>query len=203
MSACEDKQSVRPGYTSAMPEVPSSPNRQRDAEASRGAILQAAHELFYDKGFDRAGTREIAQAAGVDARLITRYFGSKEKLFAEVVAKANQKSLLMGPGYNRAAAIALLSEAPPDGLIFSLRSASNERAAEIMRQHLEENYQARLAEGLTGDDAAGRAALLVAICAGVQLMRNVLKSSVLDRGDDNRLTDYLEAALDSISDERD
>jgi AcrR family transcriptional regulator len=190
-----------------MPNSPlaASPIRPRDAEATRSAILEAAYELFCRKGFDGAGTREIAQAAGVDARLITRYFGSKEKLFADVVDRAYQKPLLMTPGQNRVVAISLLSDEPPalDGMALTLRSASNERAAEIMRQHLEQHYQARLAEGLPGADAVERAALLISICAGVQLMRNVLKSSALQNANVDRLADYLEAALDGIAYERD
>lgn len=181
------------------------PTRQRDADATRRAILDAAHELFSLRGFDGAGTRDIAQAAGVDARLITRYFGSKENLFAEVVDKAYQKPLLMTPGQNHAVAVALLSDVPLalDPMQLTLRSASNERAAEIMRQHLEGHYQQRLAEGLPGADAVERAALLVSICAGVQLMRNVLRDSALQDIDVERLANYLEAALDSVAYERD
>jgi AcrR family transcriptional regulator len=193
------------GMSDSLPVLSASPPRQRDAEATRGAILEAAHELFCQRGFDGAGTRDIAQAAGVDARLITRYFGSKEQLFAEVVEVAYQKPILMTPGQNRAVAVALLSDAPAtlDSLTLTLRSASNERAAEIMRQHLEQHYQARLAESLTGPDAPARAALLISICAGIQLMRNVIKSSALQNVDVDQLADYLEAALDSIAEERD
>ena len=54
----------------------------RDAEATRQAILDAAADAFCRRGYDGAGTRDIAGAAGVDPRLITRYFGSKEGLFA-------------------------------------------------------------------------------------------------------------------------
>jgi AcrR family transcriptional regulator len=177
---------------------------RRDSEATRQKILDAAHEQFCLKGFDGAGTREIAQAVGVDARLITRYFGSKEKLFTEVVTLAYQKPLLMAPGKNRAVALALLADAPLalDGLLLTLRSASNQRAAEIMREHLELHYQSRIADDLSGPDAMARAALLISICAGVQLMRNVLNDSALQNVDIDTLADYLEAALDAIVSER-
>lgn len=180
--------------------APARPPRQRDSEATRQVIFDAAHEQFCEKGFDGASTRDIAQTAGVDARLITRYFGSKEKLFAAVVSQAYQQPILMAPGKNREVAIALLSDAPPalDGLLLTLRSAPNERAAEIMREHLEHHYQSRIADALTGPDATARAALLVSICAGVQLMRNIVKNSALREADLERLADYLEAALDSI-----
>jgi len=47
-----------------------------------------------------------------------------------------------------------------------LRSAANPRAAAIMRDSIERNYQRRLADALPGTDTASRAALLIAICAG-------------------------------------
>lgn len=175
--------------------------RPRDSEATRQAILGAAHELFCRGGYDGTGTREIARAAGVDARLITRYFGSKADLFAKVVERAYEKPLVMAPGQNRAVAQGLLSDDPPelDGLQLTLRSASNPQAAEIMRRHIEQNYQQTLAEALPGRDAVGRSALLISICAGVQMMRNVLQDSALHEEDSGRLADYLEAALDAIA----
>ena len=70
-----------------MPErlASTSPKRRRDAAATREAILQAATHRFTTKGYERAGSREIAADAGVTAALVNRYFGSKEKLFGEVI----------------------------------------------------------------------------------------------------------------------
>jgi AcrR family transcriptional regulator len=48
---------------------------------AREALLTAAAQLFAERGFDRTTTREIAEAAGVDAALIARYFGSKTGLY--------------------------------------------------------------------------------------------------------------------------
>lgn len=174
---------------------------RRDSEATRGAILDAAIDLFCEHGYDGAGTRDIAREAGVDARLITRYFGSKENLFAHVVDEVFQKSLMMVPGRNHDVAIDLLTSSAPkrDGMMLMLRSASNPRSAEIMRDHLERNYQHRLAQGLPGADAVGRAALLIAVCTGVQAMRNVLHNSALPAADVARLAPHLEAALDTIA----
>lgn len=175
---------------------------RRDSAATRRAILDAATELFCRVGYDGAGTREITRQAGVDARLITRYFGSKEKLFAEVVDEVFQKSLLMAPGKNAAAALDLLSSSLPperDGVMLTLRSASNPRAAEIMRENMERNYQKMLAAELPGEDRMARAALLIAICAGVQLMRDILHSSALSAPDAARLAPYLTAALDAVA----
>jgi len=176
--------------------------RTRDAAATRSAIFTAAQRLFTRLGYDGAGMREIAHEAGVDARLIGRYFGSKELLFAEVVDASYQKTLLMAPGVNHEAATALLARSKDsdlEGMLLTIRSASNERAVAIMRASLEGNYQRELTSALDGPDAGGRAALLVAICTGVQFSRNVMGNTALADGDHPELVEYLEAALDAVA----
>ncbi|HEY6492490.1 MAG TPA: TetR family transcriptional regulator [Trebonia sp.] len=146
--------------------------------------------------------REIAAAAGVDPRLITRYFGSKEGLFTEVIDLAYEKSLMMTPQENAHAARVLLldpDQHAEDGILLTLRSAANPRAAEIMRASIERNYQRRLADALPGEDAIGRSALLIAICTGVLMTRMVLGNSVLAGPDAERLVPYLRAALDAVA----
>ncbi|MEU5563373.1 TetR/AcrR family transcriptional regulator [Micromonospora musae] len=176
--------------------------RKRDSAATKQAILDAARTVFTRSGYDAAGMREIAGLAGVDPRLIGRYFGSKEQLFTQVVEDAYTDHLMLTPEANAETARALLADptaARADGMILTLRSASNERAATIMRDSLERNFQRALADELVGPDAAARAALLVAICTGVQFMRNVLHSSELVGGDTATLAGYLRAALDAIA----
>jgi AcrR family transcriptional regulator len=176
--------------------------RKRDAAATRAAILRAAREAFTERGYDGAGVREIAGAAGVDTRLISRYFGSKEGLFAEVVDIAYEKSLLMTPELNEEAARALLlgtDKAASDGLLLTLRSAANPRAAAVMRESIERNYQRRLADALPGAEATGRASLLIAICAGVLLDRMLLGHTALNSPSTETLVPYLRAALDAVA----
>lgn len=58
--------------------------RHRDPEATRTAILDAAEEIFAEKGFADAAVSEIARAADVTKSLIHHHFGSKEALWMEV-----------------------------------------------------------------------------------------------------------------------
>jgi TetR/AcrR family transcriptional regulator len=58
----------------------------RDAERSRGAILAAAQRLFAQHGFDGISIGEIGAAAGLSRGSPSYFFGSKAKLYDEVLA---------------------------------------------------------------------------------------------------------------------
>lgn len=176
--------------------------RVRDAAATKRAILDSALVAFSRSGFDGTGTREIAGNAGVDPRLITRYFGSKEALFTEVVAELFKTPLIGVSGTNRVAARDSLTaeSGDPDPMLLILRSASNPQAAEIMRERLEMSSQRQLAERLAGDDATARAALLLSMCIGVRMFRTIIGNTAFKQADVDRLTTYLEGALDVVAD---
>jgi TetR/AcrR family transcriptional regulator len=61
--------------------APAGPERQRDADRSRRALLDAALEEFSLRGFAGARVADIARRAGVNKQLINYYFGSKEGLY--------------------------------------------------------------------------------------------------------------------------
>jgi TetR/AcrR family transcriptional regulator len=66
---------------------PSAPDRLRDAERSREAILAAAEELFADRGFDGASLQDIGAAAGLSRGTPSYFFGSKEQLYVAVLER--------------------------------------------------------------------------------------------------------------------
>jgi len=51
----------------------------------RDEILDAAEILFAEHGFEAVSVREISKAADINIAMISYYFGSKEKLYEEVV----------------------------------------------------------------------------------------------------------------------
>jgi TetR/AcrR family transcriptional regulator len=63
------------------------PERIRDAERSREAILAAAETLFADHDYDQATLADIGTAAGLSRGTPTYFFGSKERLYAEVLER--------------------------------------------------------------------------------------------------------------------
>lgn len=185
---------------------PTGPKRQRNAAATRKAILDSAITAFTEHGYDGVGVREIARDAGVTAMLVNRYFGSKEKLFAEAVdASFAPATVIVEDSASLAAAIArrLVERTDPDAEILDpflllLRSASNPRAAEIMRAGTERHAAHRLVELLDGPDPERRAALANSLIAGFWLMRAVIRSTALTETDPADLTARLERAFDAL-----
>ncbi len=169
-----------------MPERPanSRPCRQRDAAATREAILEAATRRFATQGYERAGVREIAADAGVTAALVNRYFGSKEGLFAEVIERAlDMGRLLEGRREDLADHLARLlvygredsSDLVYTPLLLLLRSAAEPGAVKLFRRDLNRTELPLLAEQIGGDDAAVRAVMVMAQLAGFAIMYHVLR----------------------------
>ena len=59
---------------------------------TRGALLDAAEELFSQKGYAAVGIREITDAAGVNIAAIKYHFGSKSELYLETVKRTMERS---------------------------------------------------------------------------------------------------------------
>ena len=59
--------------------------REQQKQATRAKILQAALDLFAERGFDGASIRDIAKRAGVFHGLIKYHFESKEELWKSAV----------------------------------------------------------------------------------------------------------------------
>jgi AcrR family transcriptional regulator len=60
---------------------------RRARGSARPALLAAAREVFQQRGYAGATTREIAQRAGASEPLVFRYFGSKANLFRLAVVQ--------------------------------------------------------------------------------------------------------------------
>jgi len=78
---------------------PALSNEARDLAASptdssantRELLLQRAKKVFFDKGFEGATVKDLADAAGVNVSLVSYYFGGKEGLFKECLTRYGQE----------------------------------------------------------------------------------------------------------------
>jgi AcrR family transcriptional regulator len=68
----------------------SDPIQQQLIAARRNQILDAATQIFAEKGFHRATVRAVAQAAGVADGTIYTYFASKDELLIGILDRLNQ-----------------------------------------------------------------------------------------------------------------
>ena len=153
--------------------------RRRDAVETRRLLLQAARDRFAVQGYAATTVREIADDAGVNASLISRYFESKEGLFEECLngvstelgssaptttSSTSSTSTQANTPTNRAAltldevAVRMAEQLTgpysaehPNQLVLLLRTSGDERAERIRFDKLR-----TYAEGLA--DVAGAAA---------------------------------------------
>lgn len=63
----------------------------KDSIDTRSAILSAAERVFSQDGLSGARTEKIAELVGVTKAMIHYYFGTKEKLYAEVLEHVDRQ----------------------------------------------------------------------------------------------------------------
>ena len=79
------------GTRSADPERPRTKAAQR--EATTAALIDAARDLFAERGYANVGTEEIVQRAGVTRGALYHHFrGGKEELFRAVVVQVSAET---------------------------------------------------------------------------------------------------------------
>src|SRR5947209_1134589 len=71
---------------------PASPGRREERDQStRRKLLEAAGQVFAEKGFDRATGKEICERAGTNTAAVNYYFGGIEGLYAAVLYEAHNR----------------------------------------------------------------------------------------------------------------
>ncbi|HKE77692.1 MAG TPA: TetR family transcriptional regulator [Solirubrobacteraceae bacterium] len=164
-----------PGNPSSAAVTDRGRRRPYDADASREALLDAASELFLERGYDRATIRDIGHRAGVDPALIARYFGSKEGLYLASLERGGGRSL---PGDPAAALGEMLTSSEHRGLgpvpramvAPALSEAVREQIMRVVQERAVAPIAAELAERGV-EDAQLRAEALVALALGISLTR--------------------------------
>jgi len=79
--------------SSVTPTESKTPATRMKSEDRRELILTAATEVFGEFGYVGTTTEKVAQAAGVSQPYVVRMFGTKEKLYLEVIHRALERLL--------------------------------------------------------------------------------------------------------------
>jgi AcrR family transcriptional regulator len=104
------------------------PEKIRDAERSRDAILTAAERLFADHGYEGASLNDIAAEAGLSRGTPSYFFGSKEQLYMDVI----ERTFAAREAATRAAFEPLHRWCEGDGDLDKLREALTSAAEDYM-----------------------------------------------------------------------
>lgn len=182
--------------------VSRSSSRAEQRRNTQARIVDAARKLFAEVGYDRATIRAIAAEAGADPGLVIRYFGSKERLFAEVSSFEPDEPITGPP--ERAAELLLtalehkLAEEPV-AVLAAIRSMfTHPDAADEVRSAMT-SQQRQAAQHLAADDADLRAGLIGAVTVGVVIGRHLLQLDGLRDAPPERITALLRNAIHDIA----
>ncbi|MFF5290366.1 TetR/AcrR family transcriptional regulator [Paractinoplanes globisporus] len=161
------------------PASPASGPRRRDAAKTRQLLLDAARRRFAEDGYAATTVRDIADDAGVNVALISRYFASKEGLFEACLKTAGEELRrstgevgLDGIPEAIARHIAESSAGSVAGqLALLLRSSGDERADQIRLDMLRSSAGRLAALAGDGPDRLLRAEVVLAAAIGITLLR--------------------------------
>lgn len=165
---------------------PKRAGRRPGTSGTREAILGAARRQFAEAGYDRTTLRSVAAEAGVDPALVVHFFGSKQRLFLEAVdlpfvPAEMVDRIVSGPRESlglRMAEFVLGVLENPDARsrwVAMIRAATSEpEAARVLREVLETQVFAPIAEALGSDDARFRATLAGTQVVGLAMARYVV-----------------------------
>ena len=184
--------------------------RERAAQHSintRARILDAAIRRFSRSCYEETGLRDIAGDVGVDVAYVHRCFGSKEKLFAEAVRVAINANLSVFDDPEELGRKLARQACSRDGkrtrsqagaLDIAVRSLSSPKAASVLRGYILEDFIRPLSAHLD-HVALKRASLIVALLAGVGILRNVLEVGPLREASDGELEALIATTIQFIA----
>lgn len=153
----------------------------------RDAVLDSARVAFRSKGYMRTTVKGVAAAAGVAPDVVSKYWESKDKLFAAAMKlpfdPASAVPELVAPGLDgmgeRLVSLTLETlgdEDSRDDLIALFKAgASTSKAAAGLRGYFEESVLDRLAKYIGVPDARLRVALISSFLIGIAVNRFVIK----------------------------
>jgi AcrR family transcriptional regulator len=131
---------------------------------------------------------------------VYRYFGSKEKLFAEAAASSTEapEDLVTNTPLAELPRVLLdrvfaMAEVHQSGNLATLVTAANDEAVrEVIKGRIESTFSVQLAQRLDGPDAQLRAELLASIVVGIGFLRHKIGTTAMTSADRETLFAYVD-----------
>ena len=182
--------------------TPRPTSRAEQRRRTEARILDAATQVFFSAGYDRATIRAVASAAGVDAGLVMHYFGSKQELYRRVIDVAPVPEVSGTPAEATEQILATLTSrlagAPGASLALLRSMLTNPEAASAASAGIA-RYEAQIAQAIPADDADLRAAIISAITLGITVSRHLIKADELATADPARVISLLRPCMRSLA----
>ena len=161
--------------------------RRAGGEDTKAALLDAAREVFVERGYEGATVRTIAARAGVDAAMVNHWFGGKEGLFAKAVLQvpvdpnALVERILDGPDEKIGERIVRnfigiwdpIGGGPFAAMVRSVTAHS--QVADVLRGFFVQTLLKRVVTHLGVPDGELRATLVASQIFGMGMVRYVVK----------------------------
>ncbi|WP_374526922.1 TetR family transcriptional regulator [Novosphingobium sp.] len=154
------------------------PRPQRDAARTRAAILAAAQDAFSRTGYSNTGVRDITAAAGVNPALVSRYFGSKEKLYEEALSALLNSSLITDIPRERfgetvVAILTATTRGQRNPLPMMMLASADPTARAITERLLHAVFLEPMERWFGAERGAGKAACFSALASGLTVYREL------------------------------
>lgn len=135
---------------------------------------------FLSESYDQVGMRDIARDVGVDPALISRYFGSKEDLFAAVLEGCGDGADLtsgdrstFGERIAHDLVYGPKKEFKLRWLLIMLRSVTSPKAAEVIQRRSTEQFYGPFTDWVGGEDAEIKARMTAGLIMGLTVSRDI------------------------------
>jgi AcrR family transcriptional regulator len=187
--------------------APGRRGRRPGRPETRAQVLDVARRRFLAEGYQAVTMRSIATEAGVDAALVSYFFGSKRGLFGAVLAlTANPPELLRAALPGDPATLpervlgALLGawDDPRQGgplRVMVTAAVQDPEVARLLTDAFEHEMVDRVADHIGGPQARYRAGAFVAQLAGLVFTRYVLRLEPLASMTADEITRHLAPGL--------
>lgn len=178
----------------------------RDARRTRERIIEAAQRVFSSQSYAAARLSEIAAEAGINQALITRYFESKENLYAsaltDILRRRESRPRRTGEKEGEQIVSAMLSAeaSSVDPLPMIIMASSDPQARIIAGDAMAQEVLAPLSRWLGAPDGDVRAAQILALCAGLFTYRSLMPLDCFKGEMHPQARQWLEEAIQSIVD---